>query len=232
MGEEAQKSKGQAQGSEGLGEQEAGAEESQVDLRIQQLEAKLELTEKQRARLEGRFEKEIARQRQEGENREKALRTFVRGRMEEAGATSEELTKFEGEYGRFAEGLSEKEKAERFDDLVAVREEKREVRAYQERYIAQVGKGLGVEIPLNHPDLKADPDKYDPDEFEDSVFEVGQKLAAEKAAKGEKDALTKAAEAGALASLGAGAGGKANPLAGITDPTELLKMGFEKRKKK
>jgi len=54
---------------------------------------------------------------------------------------------------------------------------------------------------------------------------------ADKAKQEGKDTLTKAAGTGALGALGTGPGGVVNPIAGITDPTELLKMGFKKKKK-
>lgn len=165
-------------------------------------------------------DQEIARVEKRWKAREEALQSFVRGQMQGAGATPEEITQFDGDFNRFSAGLSDKEKATLYEEMIAEREERTQIQEAQEEMVKGIAEAFEVEIPLSHPDLNKD----DPRSLQKSALKVAQKLAAEKAKGKEKDALTKAAETGALGALGTGPGGVANPLAGITDPDKLWDM--------
>lgn len=217
----------------GTGGQEAlpGADvQQQVSALQQELAGLKAAREQDRRSLQGKIDKDIAREKSQREGERKALQAYVKGHMVQAGASSEELAAFETDYGRFTEGLSDKEKATRFDEMVATQGVEREVREYQDRYIKGIGGTLGIDIPPDHPDLKRDLTSS-PEDFEASVGAVAKKLLAEKQKAGDKATLDAAAQAGALGSLGGGPGGVANPLAGITDPEELSKIWVKQGRK-
>lgn len=196
----------------------AGADVQKLlsEMREEQAALRAELVETKRS-TQSKIDKDIAREQKQREAERTALQAFVRQRLEKAGADSEELTTFEQDYGRFTEGLSDKEMAQRYKEMVAESEEERAIREAQEEIISGIAEEFEVEIRLDHPDLKKD----DPKSLQRSALKLAKKLLAEQAKQKDKDALTKAGEKGELSSLGGGPGGTANPLAGITDPEEL-----------
>lgn len=206
----------------------AGADVQQQVSALQQELADLKAQREQdRRSMQAKIDKDIAREQKQRETERRALQAFVRERLEKAGADSEELNAFEQEYGRFTERLSDKEKAELYEEMITVREEERAIQEVQEEIVGAIAEEFEVEIPADHPDL----DKDSPTSLQRSALKLAKKLLAEQTKQKEKEALTKAGEKGELGSLGGGPGGTVNPLAGITDPEELHEIWVKRGRK-
>ena len=213
-------------GEAGKGTEGQGALPEEGDVQTQLSALKQELADQkaqaalQARQMQGKIDKDIARERTQAEQRTKSLQAYVREKMEKAGASLEELATFEADFGSETERLSDKEKAARYEDLVADQAVEVRVREYQDTFIAELAEVVGIEIDPHHPDIKRGFEDS-PEDFKDSVKVLAKKLVEGKGKDEDQESLTEAAKRGAIGSLGGGTGTATNPLAGMTDPDEI-----------